>query len=524
MTRRVGRADVLLFFGLWLVYGICINSSNLTEFNLQQAGVEAIVERGHFYVDGSETPQLRAVGDIFQHGGHLYAAKQPGQFLAGAAVYYFLHLIGLSYYKNYLLTAAAVTFFTAALATAAAAVCVFRLAKEWSAPDASRLWPYLVALSFGIGSTAFPYAGVAHHDALASAYLVIALYLLLPLPLGSVDKLATAVPPGSPGNEFPGSVDPSGLKPTANTAIGVPFRGLCGDSAGEFIPRRRCGADAAMQFPRKSTVPLEEGRGEGSLMPAFQATLAGLLLGATLTTSMLPFFMALVVAACFRSKRQRRLVPAFVAGVAAGLAPLFLYNAVSFGNPFLVPNVAGQFADTFFYLDWRNFTSKVRFYTTHVSLYVPVFWCGLGGLVLLPRQLRRERCVLGTLVLVLIGYVSNIETIGGCQYGPRYLLPAMPYAALGLIGWTHLQHRSARRTAAIIIIVVATYSTAVNVLGALYGVMYCDLRHFGFLHYLEAIRHDKFWTFPLALWLVIPFGVWLVKVAEASSRGHSRRS
>jgi hypothetical protein len=51
------------------------------------------------------------------------------------------------------------------------------------------------------------------------------------------DELAARVQSRSPGNEFPGSIDPSGLKPTANTAFGVPFRGLCRDSAGEFIPR-----------------------------------------------------------------------------------------------------------------------------------------------------------------------------------------------------------------------------------------------------------------------------------------------
>ncbi len=51
-----------------------------------------------------------------------------------------------------------------------------------------------------------------------------------------------------PGNEFPGSVDPRRLKPTANAVIGVPFRGLFRDSAGEFIPRRRVRSDSTLLF------------------------------------------------------------------------------------------------------------------------------------------------------------------------------------------------------------------------------------------------------------------------------------
>src|SRR5262245_58088316 len=90
-TIRLVPFPVWLFFTLWLLYGVTINSSNLTEFNLQQIGVEAIVERGHFFVEGSPTPQLQPQLDVFQFQNHLYAAKQPGQFMAGALVYFVLY-------------------------------------------------------------------------------------------------------------------------------------------------------------------------------------------------------------------------------------------------------------------------------------------------------------------------------------------------------------------------------------------------------------------------------------------------
>src|ERR1051326_7596800 len=88
--------EISLFFCLWFFYGVCMNARNLVAFNLQQAGIEAIVERHQFALDGSPTPKLqmrayfngnKPFGDVFLFGGKMYPAKQPGQFLAGAFVY-----------------------------------------------------------------------------------------------------------------------------------------------------------------------------------------------------------------------------------------------------------------------------------------------------------------------------------------------------------------------------------------------------------------------------------------------------
>src|SRR5437016_10592334 len=115
----VARVEIVLFLILWLVYGAAINSDNLVKFNLQQIGVEAMVERHQFYLEGSEVPELWPRGDVFFYQGHKYAAKQPGQFMAGAGVYWVLRGFGLRYKDNYLLTSALVTFFTTSLVLAA---------------------------------------------------------------------------------------------------------------------------------------------------------------------------------------------------------------------------------------------------------------------------------------------------------------------------------------------------------------------------------------------------------------------
>src|SRR5882724_4096426 len=102
----ITRVEVVLFLCLWLGYGAAINSDNLIKFNLQQIGVEALVERHQFYLEGSAVPELWPGGDVFFYQGHKFAAKQPGQSMAGASVYWVLNALGLRYANNYLLTSA----------------------------------------------------------------------------------------------------------------------------------------------------------------------------------------------------------------------------------------------------------------------------------------------------------------------------------------------------------------------------------------------------------------------------------
>ena len=87
----------------------------------------------------------------------------------------------------------------------------------------------------------------------------------------------------------------------------------------------------------------------------------------------------------------------------------------------------------------------------------------------------------------------SLATDGACQYGPRYLLPAMPFLCLGLLGFTG---RGWSSVAAGALLVVGVESAIVNPTGALYGTMYCDPAY-GFLRYLDAIRRDIFFSYPL---------------------------
>ena len=59
MKPSDARLEWLLFLTLWFAYGVAINSGNLNAFGLQQAGVEAYVERHHLYLEGSSVERLR---------------------------------------------------------------------------------------------------------------------------------------------------------------------------------------------------------------------------------------------------------------------------------------------------------------------------------------------------------------------------------------------------------------------------------------------------------------------------------
>lgn len=442
--------ELSLLLSLWCLYGFAINAANLDAFNLQQAGVEALAERGQLSLEGSTLHRFRIkvyrdgdkpFGDTFHYSGRQYAAKQPGQFMAGAGVYSLLRLLGVSYSRDYLLAAALVTFFTASLVTAAAALAVFCAARELTGSPTARVWPLACALAYGLATTAFAYSGIAHHDQMASGYLALAFCLAVKLARGRV-----------------------------------------------------------------------EGRGARAT-----AVCAGLLLGLAVTTSMLTAGPACLVGLYLVVSGGRAAVAPALMGAVAGIAPLLVYNALAFGHPLLMANVAGGYTDTYLRLDLEDLPGKARLYASALNAYAPVFWAGLLGLAFFRRGAGRERLLVLGVVSVLAVQVLNIDSGGGCQYGPRYLLPAMPFVCLGLAGYARLDAVASRLAALVIIVPVALFSLFVNAVGAFHGAMYCTPEVFAPRHYLSALGRGEWPMLPLAAWLALPLAasaVWLVLAAS----------
>jgi hypothetical protein len=148
------------------------------------------------------------------------------------------------------------------------------------------------------------------------------------------------------------------------------------------------------------------------------AVCAGAFLGLTVTTSMLPFFMAVILLLYFVALRRWNSLPYFILGGLIGLTPLLAYNALCFRNPLLLPNIAGRYSDTFFRLNWENFLGKLNFYLRMSTLYMPVIWFGLVGLLLYPSRLQRERFAVVGMLLALAAYILDTMLTVPANMGP----------------------------------------------------------------------------------------------------------
>lgn len=428
--RRPGFGSLLLFLSCWLFFGALINAKNMQDFNLQHIGIESIVERHHFWLEGSTTPQLQTRGDVFRFNEHTYAAKQPGQFFFGAAAYQVVSAAGLKYRDDFIRTAAWVTFGSASLILALGIVAIQRLSLRWIGDYGYQPLSYLTALVAAGGTTLFAYSGLPHHDLIAAALMVCGF--------------------------------------------------ACAFAASEERRRRYAFTNAFM---------------------------AGLCFGLTITTSMLPFFSVIVLGlyALWILTAGERV--ALVIGGLAGLAPLLIYNYASFGNPFLMANVAGNFSDTFWKFDVHNFEDKGEFYLRLTVQHMPVAILGLLGALMLPRHLIREKLAIWGATLALLAYLIGIETVGHCQFGPRYLLPITPLVLLGLNG---LWLSRASGLSYSLTLLAAGYGVLLNLAGALGGGMYCTWWQFGGARQWETLIHGDAPALPLQMLLWPAAGISLV--------------
>ena len=209
--------------------------------------------------------------------------------------------------------------------------------------------------------------------------------------------------------------------------------------------------------------------------------------------------------------RRWQLHPIFFGGLLVGLLPLFIYDAVSFGNPLRLANMAGAsvFGDTFWYFDPKNFADKAVFYARTLVSYLPVSAVGLFGLSYFPRRIQRDPAfptLLG-MMIVLAAFVFNIGSDGDCQFGPRYLLPALPFACFGIVGYSYLSRFSERRLAGVAVVFVGAVSFVINLVGAAQGAMNCPHGRNAFWNQLAGVGQGEAKSHPLALWLSMPLVV-----------------
>lgn len=427
----------LVFF--ILAFGILasfINTNDTRAFNLQQAGIEALVERHHYYVDGSDTAEFKNVGDTVEFESHVYPAKQPGQFFIGAAVYSFLRAFGITYKGDYFLTAGLVTLLTSALMTAVMMTLVLLIAQDITKNTISSM---IIALFYGFGTIALPYAGVTHHEVHGTFISLLAFYLL--------------------------------------------YRTYHSTKTSQF-----------------------------------SIGISGFLSGLALFMSAQQLVnMAINSSYVVLHKRWKHIAIYGICFI-IGLLPTFAFNYAVFNHPLAFPiTIGNKWTDSMPHIDMKNIIEKIDFYvlspTTAIIFYSPIFIIALLGFALLPRTHRIEKYLLPLSFVLLVPYLALFQTNGGCQYGPRYLLPSMPFIIIGLAGFfARYQKKHTPKSEYLLagIILVGIASVAINITGALMGTMYCNMEVHGLIGQLRPLLSGQ-----LPGYLFRQFGIQLAALAGA---------
>ncbi len=405
LHRRLGRHLALFLFLLavyLLTYTPQINSSDgLAMF----ATAESLVRRRALDIEQIRWLDLQQ--GTFGLDGLLYSRKGIGVPLGLLPLVWLgINLPGIGPVGASLLFNALVTALTAVLLSA----YVQRLG-----------YPYrvglLVALTFGLATLAWPYAKSLFSDPFSGLLLLAAAYLLLRFH-------ATAKIPITPTQE---SASNSPTLQPSNPPI------------------------LQSSNPHFSTLPtfhpFDFAQGKPSSLPAILPALAGLLLAWNLATRyaealFIPVYGLLLV---WTLRRQRLATPAalwswprqvwlplfaFVLPLAVAGYGLIQFNLSRYGAPLntgYLPN------ETFSATWWDGLTGQLVSPGRGLLLYCPILLLSLGGAIAYTRRFRAEGLLALAVILIhLLLYGKWFMWHGGYAWGPRFLIPTLPFWALYL--------------------------------------------------------------------------------------------
>jgi len=148
-----------------------------------------------------------------------------------------------------------------------------------------------------------------------------------------------------------------------------------------------------------------------------------------------------VVLASYAARHGRRALAAFAAAVVPSAALLGVYDALAFGSPFhlsyryVVGSYASEQASGFFGVGVPRAHSVYEVLVGNRGLLVasPVVVAAAFGLVVLARTHRAEALVCAAVALFfLVLEFGYFLPYGGGSPGPRFLVPALPFLAVGL--------------------------------------------------------------------------------------------
>ena len=236
--------------------------------------------------------------------------------------------------------------------------------------------------------------------------------------------------------------------------------------------------------------------------------------------------LALAVYLGLQRPVARRLL-AYCGGVAVGVLPLLVYDAVAFGNPFELSYAGSQIGEHergFYGVVWPDprVGAELLGGGKGMLTLTPVVAAGVAGLVALFRRGHRaEAATCGALVVAFLTYNAGFfEPFGGWVPGPRFLVPVLPFVALGLAAaYAQAAPCRARSRRAVLAFVVAATVTSPMIPDG------------GPRPWLDALRNsrlsetvvslvagDRGWTAMLPFFALVAVGIVLAIVSLPSPR------
>jgi hypothetical protein len=191
-------------------------------------------------------------------------------------------------------------------------------------------------------------------------------------------------------------------------------------------------------------------------------------------------------------RRTRTLL--FAAGAALGVAPLLYLNARYYGGALTtVYQAARDYQVTTLEVSWDAVVRRLHFYltdpTTGVFFYCPILLLALPGLALLPRELTREKRAVALGAVLVLAHLLVVSGIGALQFGPRLLLPLLPFLALGLVPYWTPGHPLSGRPMRAAFLLLLGLSVLFCTLGALGTTVFRDVARWNAWYvYLHALR------------------------------------